>query len=932
MKSFQKLNEKLRKVIREYGYIEPTEPQEEAIPKILDGKNVLIIAPTGSGKTEAALFPVMSKMLDEETKGIGAIYITPLRALNRDILRRMQEIALKAGLTIEVRHGDTPEATRRRQSIKPPQILITTPETLQAILPGKRMRRHLSKVKHVIIDEIHEFLSDKRGAQLALALERLREICGNEFQRIGLSATIGNPLEAAKFLSGEGRNAEIIDSTIGKKIEVKAEAVIENGKIESKIDADIPETIISRIKRIIELTLENGSTLLFTNTRETAEFLATMIKRMNPPFNIGVHHGSLSREERIRVEEEFKNGIIKLLICTSSLELGLDIGLINYVIQYTSPRQTVNLIQRIGRAKHKITETSRGVIITSTLDDILESAVLARRGVNGILEAIKIHEKALDVLAHQIVGLIMDNGSISISDIKRVFSRAYPYRNISENEISEVASFLSSIGVVKYFKEDGIVKARGGRTWKYYYENISVIPDIRRFKVISTENMRAIGELDEEFVAIHVEDPFILAGRAWKIVNVDEDEMKVYVEYIGDELAAIPAWIGELIPVSMETAMETADLREKIIKGEDISEYPLKKEAIEYAKKVLEEHLKCGIPIPTSNRIIVEGLGRIIIIHVPLGTNGNRALATILSSKITEKMRINVRRVTDPYRVALITPNPLNPESIIELIRSLDLEEEDIVNALKNTHEYQWKLLHVARRMGVVEKDAKISKIRGLTAYLEDTVAEKEAIREAIQDYFDIKAVKRLIEEIRADKVKVEAYRSRIDAEISPLTRQILVQALPHGLIPKGEAPLNIVDIVKERLQNREIILACIHCRKWMGKYKVKYLPEEIVCPKCGAKAVGTTHREDILKILEKWHRGMKMSDDEKKSFEEFQKSISLIMSYGKKALIALAARGVGPTTAARILKGYMKTEEEFYLEILEAEKEYLRTRMFWEG
>jgi ATP-dependent Lhr-like helicase len=929
MKSFQKLNEKLRKVIVEYGYIEPTEPQEEAIPKILDGRNVLIIAPTGSGKTEAALFPVMSKILDEEARGIRAIYITPLRALNRDILRRMQEIALKAGLTIEVRHGDTPETARRRQSIKPPQILITTPETLQAILPGKRMRKHLSKVKHVIIDEIHEFISDKRGAQLSLALERLREICGREYQRIGLSATIGNPWEAAKFLSGEGRDVEIVDSTIGKKIEVKVEAVTENMKIEGRVDADIPETIIPRIKRIVELVLENGSTLLFTNTRETAEYLATIIRKMNPPFNIGVHHGSLSREERIRVEEEFKNGKIKLLICTSSLELGLDIGLVNYVIQYTSPRQTVNLIQRIGRAKHKLTETSKGTIISSTLDDILESAVLARRGVNGILEPAKIHEKALDVLAHQIVGLIMDNGPMNISDVKRVFRRAYPYRDISENEISEVASFLSSIGVVRYFKEDGTIKARGIRTWKYYYENLSVIPDVRRFKVISTENMRAIGELDEEFVAIHGEEPFILAGRAWRIINVDEDEMKVYVEYMGDEIAAIPAWIGELIPVSMEAAMETADLREKIIGSEDLSEYPLTGEAIEYAKKILGEHLKCGIPIPTSNRVIVEGLGRIIVVHVPLGTNGNRTLAAILSSKITEKMRMNVRRISDSYRVALITPNPINPESIVELIRGLNIDE-GIVNALKNTHEYQWKLLHVARRMGVVEKDAKISRIKGLAAYLEDTVAEREALREAIQDYFNIEAVKRFVEEVRAGRVRLEAYRGRMDSNISPLTRQILIQALPQGLIPKGEAPLNIVDIVRERLQNREVILACIHCRKWMGRYKVKYLPEEIVCPKCGAKAIGATHREDILKILEKWHRGLKMSDDEKKSFEEFQKSISLIMSYGKRALIALAARGVGPTTAARILKGYFKTEEEFYLQILEAEKEYLRTRMFW--
>ncbi|MEM2015685.1 MAG: DEAD/DEAH box helicase [Candidatus Methanomethylicia archaeon] len=929
MNAFQKLNEKLRRIILDYGYIEPTEPQEKAIPEILNGENILLIAPTGSGKTEAALFPIISMMINENIRGIRAIYITPLRALNRDILKRMVEIAEKTGISIEVRHGDTPESIRRRQALKPPKILITTPETLQAILPGKTIRKHLSKVRYVVIDELHELVSDKRGAQLALALERLEEVCEEEIQRIGLSATIGNRDLAAKFLAGTDRKVKIIDSTEKKNFEINVEAVFDDEENYSEVEG-IPVHMVKRLRRIIELASKGNSILLFTNTRETAEALSTMIKKLNPPFKIGVHHGSISKEERIRIEEEFRNGIIKLLICTSSLELGIDIGSIDHVIQYTSPRQATNLMQRVGRSGHKIWETSCGTIIASTIDDIIESAVLAKRVMEKRIEDLKMHEKALDVLAHQMVGLILDLGSINVKDVKRIFSKAYPYRDLKEEDVIEVASFLSEIGVIKYYGEDGNLKVRKNRTWKYYYENLSVIPDTRKFTVISVEDRRPIGNLDEEFVVIHGKEPFILAGRTWNIINIDENELKIYVEYMGEDLAAIPAWIGELIPVPVDVAMEAADLREKIFKGERLSGYPLRGEILGKIRGALNEHVKLGIEIPTSKRVIVEGLGKIIVIHIPLGTNGNRTIASLIALKIHEKLRINVRIASDPYRIALITSRPLNPESIIQIIHEINMEMEDLVKALKNTSEYKWKIFHVARRMGVIEKEAKISRIESIIPYLEGSIVEGEAIREALQDYFEVESVKKYLNDINSGKVEIIVVRRNLNEEISPLTKQILMQTLPQGLIPSSEAPLNLVEIVKERIQNREIILACIHCRKWMGKYRLKYIPDEITCPKCGAKAIGTTYREDILKIIDKKFKGRKLSEDEKKDLENFQKSISLIMSYGKRALIALAARGIGPTTASRILRGPQKTEEEFYLEILEAEKEYLRTRMFW--
>ncbi|MCS7096873.1 MAG: DEAD/DEAH box helicase [Candidatus Methanomethylicia archaeon] len=928
MNSFQKLHSKLREIIEDYGYLEPTEPQELAIPEILNGRNILLIAPTGSGKTEAALFPVMSMILNGDLKGIKAIYITPLRALNRDIFRRMVEIANEIGLSIEVRHGDTPEAARKKQAIKPPQILITTPETLQAILPGRVMRKHLSKVEYVIVDELHELMSDKRGVQLSLALERLEEICGRNIQRIGLSATISSRLEAAKFLVGINRDVKIIDSTEEKKFEINVEVAMDYGEQENKLD--LPIDLIVRLRKIIEISSGNRATLLFTNTRETAEALTTLIKKLNPPFKIGVHHSSLSREERLNIEEEFKNGLIKLLICTSSLELGIDIGSIDLVIQYTSPRQVMNLIQRVGRAGHKLWETSRGIIIASTIDDILESTVLARRGVIKEVELSKIHENALDVLAHQIVGLILDWGLIRVNDIKRIFSRTYPYRNLTEEEIVKVVSFLSEIKILNYFKEEGVIKAKKSRTWKYYYDNISMIPDIRKFKVISIEDRRPIGTLDEDFIVIHGKDPFILSGRTWSIVNVDEDELKVYVEYVGEELAAIPAWIGELIPVPMEVAMEATDLREKIVNGENLAKYPLNRELIDYVKGELKKHLDIGLPIPTSKRILIEGFGKINVIHIPLGTNGNRALAALLAFNIMEKLKMDVKIISDQYRVALITPRSINPEYVFEVLRKLNVKNDEFIKALKKTREYKWKIFHVARRMGVIEKDAKINRIESIIPILEDTVVEEEAIREALQDYFDIESLSRYLNKLKMGSVEIEICMRDLNKDISPLTKQVLMQLLPHGLIPKLEVPLNLMELIKNRLENKDVVLACIHCRKWIAKYKIKYLPDQLMCPKCGAKAIGTTYREDILKLLDKWFKGRKLNEEEVKDLENFRKSVTLVMSYGKKALITLAARGIGPTIALRILRESYKTEEEFYLKIIEAEKEYLRTRMFW--
>ena len=348
---FGLLAKPVRNVLDELGFAEPTLPQVLAVPPILAGENVLLVAPTGSGKTEAVLLPIFSMLIQgEKQKGIAVVYVTPLRALNRDLLKRLSFWADRLGITIEVRHGDTEVKMRRRQALSPPQMLVTTPETMQAILPGELMRRNLSSVRWVIVDEVHELASSKRGTQLAVGLERLFEIVGREFQRIGLSATVGNPEEVAKFISGTKRSIRVIQASLAKGYKYRVEnpePVDADYDLAAKLNT-APEAA-ARIRRILELVDSHRSTLVFVNSRQNAEMLGYKFTQLGRS-DIAVHHGSLSKEERVLIEDEFKAGKLKAIICTSTLELGIDIGNVDLVVQYLSPRQVSSLIQRVGRS------------------------------------------------------------------------------------------------------------------------------------------------------------------------------------------------------------------------------------------------------------------------------------------------------------------------------------------------------------------------------------------------------------------------------------------------------------------------------------------------------------------------------------------------------------------------------------------------------
>lgn len=380
--AFAQLHRPIRVHLESVGLEEPSDIQQIAIPPILEGRNVLVIAPTGTGKTLASVLPIFNMFIERrsagETKGISILYVTPLRALNRDIVRRLTDIGRELDIKVQVRHGDTTQSARTAQARAPPEMLVTTPETLQAILPGKRMREHLKGVMWVVVDEIHELATDKRGIQLAIALERLQHLAGHSFQRIGLSATVGEEEKVGQFLVGADRTVTVAKSRELRQVQIGIQYVTPNHS--DTTDAErfgLPPTTIARSKRIAELIAENRSTLVFTNTREQAEAVGSQLHALKPDLPVRVHHGSLSREIREEVENAFHDGSLKGVICTSSLELGMDIGRVDYIVQYMSPRMSTRLIQRIGRSGHTLRGTAQGTIIGAWADDLLEAAVLA---------------------------------------------------------------------------------------------------------------------------------------------------------------------------------------------------------------------------------------------------------------------------------------------------------------------------------------------------------------------------------------------------------------------------------------------------------------------------------------------------------------------------------------------------------------------------
>ncbi|MHA2065703.1 MAG: DEAD/DEAH box helicase, partial [Candidatus Thorarchaeota archaeon] len=563
MSAFSHLSRNIIDFLATQGITSATPIQEKAIPLIVSEKqNVLLLSPTGSGKTEAAILPLLNQLQElksqRELFGFYILYITPLRALNRDVFKRIEELCQHLGLTVAVRHGDTTQYERRKQALKPPNLLITTPETLQAILPGKRLRYHLRTVFAVVVDEIHELADSKRGTQLSLGLERLEYLVDAPIQRVGLSATVGNTGEVAKLLGGSTRTVKTVWAGYdSRKMSLRVEVPTpgpQHKKLARKLVYPLHST--ARLDRIVNLVSSHASTIIFTNTRSFAETLGAKMMAMKPSYEFDVHHGSLSKDVRISAEERLKNGVSKAIIATSSLELGIDIGQADLVIQYSSPREVSRALQRTGRAGHGIGRTAEGVILaTANLDDITESGVILRRALMNKVERAARPLMPWDVLCHQICGLLLDTQEIEQSELLSVLTRAFPYHSLSSEDLNRILDFMIERKLVA-LEDSKVTRYKGTRV--FYYEHLSTIPDVRKVNALDMSTRSSIGALDEDYVTQNVETGsfFVIRGRPWQVVSIEEDE--VLCAPVTDIDTEAPRWIGEMIPVPFEVATEVA--------------------------------------------------------------------------------------------------------------------------------------------------------------------------------------------------------------------------------------------------------------------------------------------------------------------------------------------------------------------------------------
>jgi len=897
MKAIEVLDPKVQACIRKRGFTLLSDAQKEAIPLILRGDHTLLIAPTGTGKTESAMFPVFNALLTMPSDGgFKALYITPLRSLNRDILSRMQWWCSELGLTVGVRHGDTPMAERRKQALYPPDLLITTPETVQALFMGKRLRHHLASVRFVIVDEIHELAGSKRGAQLAVALERLHVYAG-EFQRIGLSATVGNPQDIARFLCGE-RPFSLVQVPVAKNLKIDVRYVGDDFRHQT-------EVLSQMLKR-------EGSTLVFVNTRVTAEALGHALFERG---DVEVHHGSLSKEVRIDAEDRFKRGEIHTLICTSSMELGIDIGRIDHVIQFGSPREVARLVQRVGRAGHQLNTVSHGTILATGFDDLLESLVIAKKARANELEEVIAEQNAADVLANQVAAIAVEYGEIERQKIVDILCRTSLFR--------EPALLLED--VCRQMEEHRLIRLDGSRiittarARRYLAGNLSMIHDERKVPVFDMVSRRTVGTLDESFVVgwVHTGVVFITKGQLWRVLEIADG--KLTVEPAKKVSGELPSWEGEQIPVPFSVAREAGAIR----RSRRITDYTSDPDNVAYAGQFLVEMDKNRSLVPTDRLISLENTDDGVVCNVCAGHKANEALGRVLSVLISARYGTTVGLELDAYRILLRLPFDIRAADVRDLLLSLDpAHMPGIIRlSLKRTALFKWKLVQIAKKFGAVDPDAdyeKISIIR-LLEFFDNTIVQQEAFRELLTGYMDIEAASAIARQIKTGEMSVGIGPHSLIGAGGLLSSR--------DQIPPPTADQAILSTLRRRLDQDDVFLCCMNCRDWKSKTVVSRIPDHPQCPKCGARLIAALkpYEEDSFTMVKKSRK----TSEERAVEQRLMKNANMVLSSGKKAVIALSGRGVGPENASRIL-ATLTDGDAFYREILKAERNFIQTHRYW--
>src|SRR5438094_5066653 len=819
-------------------FAEPTEPQRGAWPVIHAGRNALIAAPTGSGKTFAAFLAAIDSLLRQGLDGAlrdetQVVYVSPLKALSNDVQKNLAEPLAEIRRTLEamclpdveirtlVRTGDTPAADRQAMVKRPPHILVTTPESLYVILTSEHARDMLRTVRTVIVDEIHAVARDKRGSHLALSLERLEHLAGRRLQRVGLSATQKPIEDIAQFLAPESRAPTIIDSGHARSLDLAIE--IPSSPLEAVMAGEVWDELYDRLAQLIGA---HRTTLVFVNTRRLAERLTLHLSERIGAEHVTSHHGSLSKEKRLDAETRLKEGKLKALVATASLELGIDIGTVDLVCQIASTRAIATLLQRVGRSGHHLQAIPKGRLFPLSRDDLIECAALVRGVREGRLDRLLIPEKPLDILAQQIVAAVAceEWGEEALFDLVR---RAYPYRDLTRKEFDDVVRMLA----------DGFTTRRGRRGAYVHYDGVNgklrarkgarltaitsggAIPDLGDYRVMLDPTETFIGTLNEDFaIESSAGDIFQLGNASYLITKVESGQVRV-VDAKGAP-PTIPFWLGEAPARTDELSEEVSRLREELetkVGDPDgairwlgdatgLAE-PAARQVVEYLGAT-----KQALGVIPSRKVLVlerffdEAGGMQLVVHAPYGARINKAWGLALRKRFCRSFNFELQAAaTDDAIVLSLGPHHSFPLDEVFHYVATGTVEHLLVQAMLVAPMFQsrWRwnatrALAVLRSRGGRQVPTPLQRMEAedLVAAVfpdqlacpENLVGDREipdhplvtqTIHDCLTEAMDLPGLKRLLGELEAGRLTLIA---RDTTEPSPLSHEIL-NAKPYAVL-----------------------------------------------------------------------------------------------------------------------------------------------------
>jgi ATP-dependent helicase Lhr and Lhr-like helicase len=837
----------------------PTEPQAQAWPAIKEGRHTLIAAPTGSGKTLAAFLSAIDDLVWKASQGTlldetHVVYVSPLKALSNDIQINLQEPLRGIQQNLEaseiqsieirtfVRTGDTPAKERAAMIKKPPHIIVTTPESLYILLTSEGGRRMLSTAQTLIVDEIHAMVDDKRGSHLSLSIERLQALVKEPLVRIGLSATQKPIEEVARFLVGTPNieadgspRCTIVDTGHTRKLDLAIE--VPSSPLEAVMSNEVWEEIYNRIATLIR---EHQTTLVFVNTRRMAERVARHLGERLGDENVTAHHGSLARELRLSAEQRLKSGELSALVATASLELGIDIGAVDLVIQIGSTRAISTLLQRIGRSNHTVSGFPKGRVFPLTRDELVECAALLDAVRRGELDHLTIPEQPLDILAQQIVAAVAPE-EWTEDDLFETFRHAYPFRNLSRQRFDEVVRMLSEGFSTRrgrrgaYLHHDAVnqrLRARRGARLSAI-TNGGAIPDTSDYRVILEPSETFVGTLTEDFAIESLAgDIFQLGNSSYRIKRVGTGEVRV--EDAHGEAPSIPFWLGEAPGRSEELSESVSRLRSEVAERVDdvashadedvrapsvswlVDTVGLSRGAAEQIAEYLTlTKLALGV-MPTQQEIVAERFfdengSTHVVIHAPFGSRLNRAWGLALRKRFCRTFNFELQAAaTEDSIVLSLGPTHSFPlETIFSYLNSktvCDVLTQALLDAPMFNIRWRWnatRALAIPRWRSGSKVAPQLQRMAAedlLALVFPDQVAcaenltgpiqipthplVEQTIRDCLEEAMDIRGLEALLRSIERGERRLIA---REMTEPSPLAQEILT-AKPYAFLDDAPA------------------------------------------------------------------------------------------------------------------------------------------------